>query len=387
MSTDTPIIISDLPPDKSVLQRILLLFPFLDEHEIILEISGPLGEDVKTCLNIIQQLGIHVLLSKSSIVLSKVHNLKKDSELVLNCRNSATCARLLLGLLCGAKIRAIIYGDESLSSRPMERVLQPLKHIGGKFEYLEKHGCLPIRVIPSDLQSAEITLSIPSAQVKSTVLFAAFAGNISVSIQGKIQSRDHTERLFWFLHLNLIHSMQSLEYLPDKKPKVPAKMIIPGDISSAAFLIITTLLIGKKKLLLDNVGVNNSRTTYLNILKNMNANLDWKIEESKDCPEAIGKISAQKSILLPITISNDQIPMCIDELPVLSLAAAASNGESIFEEVSELRVKESDRMQGIYEVLQNFGKKVSIEKDNIVITGIIIGMNKRHCNLMIIEYL
>ncbi len=369
MSTDTPIIISDLPADKSILQRILLLFPFLDEHKIILEISGPVGEDVQACLSIIQQFGIHVLLSKNSIVLTKLHRLMKDSELVLNCRNSGTCARLVLGLLCGAKICAVLYGDESLSSRPMERVLHPLKKMGGKFEYLGKAGCLPIRIIPSELQSATISLSIPSAQVKSAVLFAAFASNISVVIQGRTDSRDHSERLFQFFGLDLKRNMQSLVYLPNNPAKIPEKIRIPSDISSAAFLIITTLLIGKKTLRLDNVGLNNSRIEYLNILKNMNANLDWEIQESKDCPEVFGKILVQKSILSRITIYNDQMPMCIDELPVLALAAAASNGESIFENVSELRVKESDRMQGIYEVLQNFGKKVSIEKDNIIISG------------------
>ncbi len=340
--------------DKSIAHRLVLL-SLIVEQEIQID-NFPNSQDVETSLNIVKQLGVKIsfdLNNKNKITLvGGLKNKYFTKEITLDCKNSGTTTRLLCGILANLKGKFKLIGDSSLSCRPMERVVKPLSELM-KVNIKCHDGHLPIYIEPNgETKSINFFNITGSAQVKSAILFAGLASNNKTIVEEKITSRDHTERLLNYLQLN--------------KEKRSFSFCIPGDISSAAFFVVASL-ITSKSLIIKNVLLNTTRIGFINVLKRMGANIELKIE--KDLWEPIGNIYVKGSNLIATTIKENEIPSLIDELPILAVAMAFAKGTSKVSGASELRVKESDRISCLISQLKIAGVDASEKSDGFEITG------------------
>ncbi|MPM89467.1 3-phosphoshikimate 1-carboxyvinyltransferase [bioreactor metagenome] len=293
-----------------------------------------------------------------------VYEFHKDVE-ILDCKNSGTTARLISGLICGANIKTKLIGDESLSKRPMARVIDPLEAMGGKI--YDFKGTLPISFEQNrGLTSIEYELPVPSAQVKSAVLIAGFLSKGVTKIIEPIPTRDHTENLFKFLGAKI--EKHGEEILIENSPIICKDIIVPADPSSASFLICAALLGRNIKLTVQNVLLNESRKAYIDILKAMGANIEI-VGKGIVNNEPIGDLVVYSSKLKGIKVEHHIIPSIIDEIPVLSVVAAFAAGETVFQGVEELKVKESDRVEGIVKNLSKANLKATYLNNNLIIQG------------------
>jgi len=282
----------------------------------------------------------------------------------LDCGNSGTTARLLMGILAGREGEWILTGDESLSRRPMERVAIPLRKMGARIELTDRH--LPARIVGTRLKSVEYDSEIASAQLKSAVLLAGLAAEGITRFREPVSTRDHTERLLglspdaagWItLDPTRIHIDES-----------GLSAFVPADISSAAFWIASAIAIPDSELTLPAVLMNPRRSAYIDVLRRASANIVIEDEhESGTEPAATLKVSGSK--LAAFRIHGGLAAQCIDEIPVLAVLAALARGRSEFHDVQELRVKESDRFRLITENLRLMGAKIERNKDSFFIDG------------------
>lgn len=266
---------------------------------------------------------------------------------VIDCGNSGTGARLLLGLVAGmAGVSAVIDGDASLRKRPMRRVTAPLEKLGARFEWLGERGFLPVRVTGTRLVPMEFTETLGSAQVKSAVILAALASQVPLVLDEPIPSRDHTENMLAFAGVAM--EKQSLPsgfrlHLRGGKLPEPREYKIWGDISSAAFFAVGASLLPQSELLLRHVLLNPYRDRYLHVLRAMGAAIEF-LPQRAECGEKGGDVLVRHSPLQGITIAADMIPALIDELPILTIAGVFAAGKFSYRNAKELRVKESDRI-------------------------------------------
>ncbi|MBP5470366.1 MAG: 3-phosphoshikimate 1-carboxyvinyltransferase [Candidatus Riflebacteria bacterium] len=291
--------------------------------------------------------------------------------MILDCGNSGTTARLLCGILCNLKGKFKLIGDESLSRRPMERVVRPLADLMG-VKIKSTNGHLPI-YLESDgkTKPTEFFNETGSAQVKSAILFAGLANQGKTTVIEKIASRDHTERLLNYLNFENSHYKPKMWQSTQTKDLLSAQdeiieFNIPGDISSAAYFAVLAA-ITKQKITFKNILLNPLRTGFLRVLERMGAVVKEEIIDDKW--EPIGNLSIEGRALQAIEILPDEIPFLIDELPILAIAMAFAKGKSTLSGAQELRVKESDRISGLISQLQKTGIKCSEKSDGYEITG------------------
>lgn len=338
--------------DKSIAHR-LVLSSLVFRRNIRIR-NLPDGKDVATSLEIVQKLGVKACAEDSSIVLSSVslpYSFPEDF-ITLDCKNSGTTARLLCGILTNLNGRFRLVGDESLSKRPMERVVRPLADLMN-VDIRSTDGHLPVLInAAAQAKAAEFENVTGSAQVKSAVLFAGLASSGRTSVKEATTSRDHTERL--------------LAYIAKNRDKKELDFDIPGDISSAAYFAVFAAITGKK-VCLKNVLLNPTRTGFLNVLKRMGANIEEKLVS--DTWEPIGDLIVCGGNLMATDIKLEEIPSLIDELPILAIAMCFANGKSTVSGASELRVKESDRIGCLISQLRKVGVDCSEKSDGYEITG------------------
>ena len=357
------------PGDKSISQRALIIGAFMNQDMVI---DGFLhGEDPLSTMHALNQIGAGISVDEDDRVhLSKRNQSFHNSDNTLNLGNSGTGLRLMLGLTTGIGIEATFCGDESLSSRPMERVINPLSEMGANIESSE--GKLPISILPSALKK-QYTYELPvaSAQVKSCILLAGLAAGTNIEIIEPIQTRDHTERMLKNFGANLeINSLRGKNIIKlTSSNNLNAKdYTVVGDISSAAFLIVAALISNSSGLEITNVGMNPSRTGVLKALQKMGANIEFKnqrLESGEPCADLIVK----KSKLRGVELSGKIIPNIIDEIPIISIAAAFADGETVIRDASELRVKESDRLMAVSEGFTSLGIIHKNFEDGMIIQG------------------
>lgn len=357
--------IKNLPGDKSIAHRSLIIGCIPKGTYNIY--NFPKGEDCVVTLKNIEKLGVEITYEgedKLRVISPGIEEFKKDVG-ILSCDNSGTTVRLLLGLLCSANIKAILIGDESLSKRPMKRILEPLQLMGGNFECVE--GKLPINTTKlSILESIEYSMTVPSAQVKSALLIAALVAKKGIVVNEILSTRDHTEIMMKYLGANIQCKEKSIRL---EKSKLCSKDIfIPGDISSAAFIVGLCLLAKESSITLKDVLLNPSRRKFIDILKDMGANISIDIKETRN-GELVGNIKAKSSSLKGIEIEASYTPSIIDEIPLLSVLAAFSEGTTIIRSVDELKVKESNRVAGIIDNLNNCGIESYYENGDLFIKG------------------
>ena len=329
------------------------------------------GEDPLSTMNALNQIGSNITIDENGLVnLHKRKYIFQSCDAPLDLGNSGTGLRLMLGLTSGIGLNLSFCGDESLSSRPMSRVINPLTEMGASIE--SSNGKLPISILPTSLQK-QYTYELPvaSAQVKSSILLAALASGTGVEIIEPIQTRDHTERMLKNFGANLKVTTESSKNIIQLSPSNnlhAENYKVVGDISSAAFLIVAALISDSPRLEITNVGMNPSRTGVLQALQNMGADIEvrnQRLESGEPCADLLIK----KSVLKGVELSGDIIPNIIDEIPIISVAAAFAEGETIIRDAEELRVKESDRLKAVSDGFTKLGIAHKNFEDGMSIMG------------------
>jgi len=351
------------PGDKSISHRALMLAALARGKS---EISGLLtGADVKSTARVLRQLGADISrIQESGVRVSSSRLLAPDSR--LNCGNSGTTARLMLGILAGQRFAATLTGDASLRRRPMRRVTEPLKQMGARIE--ERGDGLPLTIRGGRLRGLVYTSPVASAQVKSALLLAGLTGGVPVTIREPYRSRDHTERLFAHLGLAIHEHDSVISYQPSAVSVPPFQIAVAGDTSSAAFLVAAAVLAEQGELLVENVGVNPTRTGYLVVLQRMGARVD-RVNLRDEGGEPVADLIAKPAHLNATGVSAAEIPTLVDEVPILAVLASRARGETVFREVGELRVKESNRLELVAANLRAVGVRAEARGNDLHVEG------------------
>lgn len=345
-----------VPGDKSISHRAVLLGAMAEGTT---EIHGLLrGEDVLATLAAVRQLGAEVEEEEEVL---RVRGAPWRNVGILDCGNSGTTARLMLGALAG-RASAGLDGDSSLRRRPMRRVTEPLTAMGGRFE---GGPGLPLSVTRAALRGIDWTAKVASAQVKSAILLAGLHAEGPTRYHEPLPTRDHSERMLRAMGARLTCQEGSIQIEPGNLRGCPIH--VPGDISSAAFWMVAASILPGSELVLEGVGLNPTRTGVLDVLLRMGADIEILQEYTDAEPRADLRIRAAP--LRGTHIGGAEIPRLIDEVPVLAVAAAFAEGESRITDAAELRVKESDRIATTVHGLQLLGVEASSLPDGLVIAG------------------
>lgn len=351
------------PGDKSISHRVLMLAALAHGKS---GLQGLLtGDDVKSTARVLRQLGVEITRIQESGVKISGSRLQAPRSR-LHCGNSGTSARLMLGILAGQKFSATLTGDASLRRRPMRRVTEPLAQMGAHIK--EKGDGLPLTIRGGRLRGLTYTSPVASAQVKSALLFAALTGEVPVTIREPYRSRDHTERLLAHLGLGIHEHNGAIGYQPSAVRIPPFQMTVPGDISSAAFLIAAAVLADEGELLIENVGVNPTRTGVLVVLERMGAHVE-RVNLRDEAGEPVADLLVRPAGLRGTEVTAAEIPTLVDEVPILAVLASRARGATVFREVGELRVKESNRLEQIATNLRAVGVPAEVQGDDLHVEG------------------
>jgi 3-phosphoshikimate 1-carboxyvinyltransferase len=360
--------------DKSLTHR-AVMFAALARGETIIR-EPLLGADCLSTMSCFRALGVQIeaLDSRSIRVRSEGFSAFKSPTVDLDCGNSGTTARLISGILAaqpGLKVR--LTGDASLSSRPMRRVVDPLRRMGAVFDGAEQGNFLPLTIQGQKLRAASHEVDKASAQVKSALLLAGLFCEGETSVRLPAGSRDHTERMLQRMGAKLVTEVQDgWETVRVTGPFAPppGRYMIPVDPSSAAFFCVLGLLRKGGTLRLPEVLDNPTRTGFLKVLQRMSPALTLTPDNDQRFVEPVMQITLQGgSVLRPTDIEATEVPTLVDEIPVLAVAAAFADGPSTFHGLEELRVKESDRLSKTAELLRLAGAEVSVQGDSLKIGG------------------
>jgi 3-phosphoshikimate 1-carboxyvinyltransferase len=353
------------PGDKSISHRVVMLAALARGTS---ELSGLLtGDDVKSTARVLRQLGAKISpICEGAVQVSRAPLTAPRAR--LNCGNSGTTARLMLGILAGQTFAATLTGDASLRRRPMRRVTEPLKQMGADIK--EGGDGLPLTIRGGKLRGLTYSSPVASAQVKSAILFAGLTGKVPVTIREPYRSRDHTERLFAYLGLGIHERDGAIVFEPPNRPSAhpPIKLAVPGDISSAAFLVAAAVLADGGELLVENVGVNPTRTGILVVLERMGAHVE-RINLRDAGGEPVADLVVRPADLKGTEVTAAEIPTLVDEVPVLAILASRAAGETVFREVGELRVKESNRLELIAANLRAVGARAEVQGNDLHVDG------------------
>ena len=357
------------PGDKSISQRALMIGALMNQE---MTVDGFLhAEDPLSTMNALNQIGAGIKVDENGLVhLCKRNYIFQNCDEPLDLGNSGTGLRLKLGLTSGIGLNLSFCGDESLSSRPMSRVINPLTEMGANIK--SSSGKLPISISATSLQKQyRYELPVASAQVKSSILLAGLASGTGIEIIEPIQTRDHTERMLKNFGANIEIASEGgkniIQLAPSNHLHAENYKVV-GDISSAAFLIVAALISDSPGLEITNVGMNPSRTGVLQALQNMGADIEvrnQRLESGEPCADLLIK----KSVLKGVELSGDIIPNIIDEIPIISVAAAFAEGETIIRDAEELRVKESDRLKAVSDGFTKLGIAHKNFEDGMSIMG------------------
>ena len=355
-----------VPGDKSISHRSIILSSIAEGSS---HISGFLtGEDSLNTIRAFQQMGVPIERDQAQVKVCGVglHGLAKPGS-DLDMGNSGTAMRLLLGLLAGQAFDSRMIGDSSLSSRPMQRVIEPLQAMGASIDS-EPGGRAPLAITGNrGLNAIEYDMPVASAQVKSCLLLAGLYASGETVVREPAPTRDHSERMLRGFGCDVLSNGAEIS-IRGNQALVARDIEVPADISSAAFLMVAASIAVDSEITLRHVGVNPTRTGVIDILKLMGAN----IELSNQCDiggEPVADITVRSACLSGIDIPAQLVPLAIDEFPVLFVAAACADGTTRLSGAEELRVKESDRIQVMADGLTVLGINAQSQADGIVIQG------------------
>ncbi|MBT8046231.1 MAG: 3-phosphoshikimate 1-carboxyvinyltransferase [Pontiella sp.] len=358
----------NVPGDKSISQRVAILASLADGTS---KVTGYLnGEDARSTLSAMEQMGAKAEFRDDALYITGVAGRLQQPDEPLDMGNSGTGTRLLAGLVAGAGIEVAMIGDDSLSSRPMGRIRQPLELMGANIGLTGKRGTLPMMIAGGNLKGIGYLLPMASAQVKSCILLAGLYAEGKTTVIEPRPTRDHTERLFQSLGIPVeINGLEvSLKGFGPKGPRFNARdFTVPGDFSSAAFWIVAVAARPGAELLIENVGLNARRTALLDVMRRMGADIETTVTDATGDP--YGTIKVRGAVLKGTVIEGDEIPNLIDELPIIAVAGALAEGKTEIRDAAELRVKESDRIAEMVMNLRLFGVEVEETEDGMIVSG------------------
>lgn len=287
----------------------------------------------------------------------------------IDCGNSGTGMRLLAGVLAAQPFRSTLIGDASLSSRPMGRVIIPLQQMGAQITSRgEREGCAPLEFEGCPLKAIRYEMPVASAQVKSAILLAGLFAEGKTTVVQPAETRDHTERMLAQFRVRTVREGNAITIYGGQQPEA-VDVDVPGDISSAAFWIVAAAAKPGSHLLVENVGLNPTRTALLTVLLRMGARIRDMIHTTDDHGEPSGNVKVEGGSLRGTEVRTDEIPNLIDEIPILAVAGALADGRMVIRNAKELRVKETDRIAAVVENLRAMGAEVAEFEDGMEIEG------------------
>ncbi|PFU43154.1 3-phosphoshikimate 1-carboxyvinyltransferase [Bacillus cereus] len=355
-----------VPGDKSISHRSVM---FGAVAEGTTKVSNfLLGEDCLSTIACFQKLGVKIEQSGNDVTIygKGLHNLQEPKE-VLDVGNSGTTIRLMLGILANTPFHSTIIGDASIGKRPMKRVTDPLSMMNAQIDGRENGQYTPLSIRGGKVKGMHYHSPVASAQVKSAVLLAGLQGEGVTTVTEPMQSRDHTERMLRAFGCTVDVNERTVSLQGGQQLK-GADIEVPGDVSSAAFFLVAGAIVQNSKLVLENVGLNPTRTGILDVLTKMGALIsidNIRNEEFEPC----GDITIETSKLQGIEIGGSLIPRLIDEIPVIALLATQAEGITVIKDAEELKVKETNRIDTVVDELGKLGAKIEATPDGMIIYG------------------
>lgn len=360
-----------IPGDKSISHRAVMLGSIARGAT---EISHFLsGADCLSTIHCFQKMGIEIEQSKD-LVLVHGRGLRglKAPQGILDTGNSGTTTRLICGILSGQDFSSVLSGDDSLNSRPMKRIMDPLNQMGARITSIQDNNCAPLRIEPGTLHGIRYVSPVASAQVKSSVLLAGLYADSPVSVTEPVLSRNHTELMLGSFGADIsseLHADGSATASVSPCAELYGQKIqVPGDISSAAYFIAAGLLVPGSRLLVKNVGINPTRAGFLEVCRKMGADIGYLNRQSQGGEETADLLVTPKP-LTGTVIEGAVIPSLIDEIPILAVMAAFAEGTTVIRDAAELKVKETNRIQTVTENLLAMGAEIIPTEDGMIIHG------------------
>ena len=352
----------EIPSDKSISHRAVIFSSIAKGCSVIKNFSG--GADCKSSLNVCKQLGVEInYINEKTIEIISDGVLKAPAG-KLDCGNSGTTMRLMSGILAGQSFNSVLIGDESLSKRPMKRVIEPLTLMGADLISNDNHA--PLNITGRKLRGITYNSKLASAQVKSCVLLAGLFAEGATAFVEPSKSRDHTERMLKSMGTDIETSGNKV--CISKSDLTPLNFTVPGDISSAAFFITAGLIVQGSEITLKNVGINPTRTGIIDVVERMGGQIEL-LNERIEYGEPVADIKVKYSSLTGCEISGSDIPRLIDELPVIAVLATQAEGQTIVKDASDLRNKEADRITTVVSALKLMGANIEEREDGFVVYG------------------
>ena len=358
-----------VPGDKSITHRAIILSALADGQTTITGYCR--GEDCLNTMRAFQAMGIDIEESMDRL---HVHGKGlwglAEPERPIDCGNSGTAIRLLAGLLAGQDFFVSLTGDESIGRRPMGRIVRPLRQMGATIAGRKGGELAPLAIVGSRLHGLDFASPTASAQVKSALLLAGLYAEGVTRVSEPRRSRDHTERMF--RHFGIPIETEGTAITVAGRPSVgwrgKENLVVPGDLSAAAFFLVGALIVPGSDLIIEGVGVNPTRTGVIEVLKEMGGDI-VVFNHREDAGEPIADLRVRSSALRGVSIGAERIPQTIDEFPILCVAAAVAEGETLLTGAEELRVKESDRIATMASELRKMSVVITERPDGLVIQG------------------
>jgi 3-phosphoshikimate 1-carboxyvinyltransferase len=359
-----------VPGDKSITHRAIILTALADGVSTVSKYCR--GEDCLNTIRACQVLGVRIEVSPETL---RVHGKGlwglSEPAAPIDCGNSGTGIRLLTGLLAGQDFFSVLTGDDSIRRRPMGRVVKPLREMGAMIAGRKGGELAPLAVTGSKLRGISYGSPVASAQIKSSLLLAALFAQGTTRITEPRLSRDHTERMFQYFGIPI--RREGLTVSLDGRPTVGwnavPELIVPGDLSAAAFFLVGASIVPGSDVTIRGVGVNPTRTGLLDVLTRMGADVQL-LNRREEGGEPVADLRVKAAALHGVTVGADLIPQTIDEFPILCVAAAVAEGETIISGAEELRIKESDRIATMAAELRKLGVQVMEQPDGMTIQGV-----------------
>ncbi|WP_232696342.1 3-phosphoshikimate 1-carboxyvinyltransferase [Brevibacillus daliensis] len=355
-----------VPGDKSISHR-AVMFGALAEGTT--SITGFLpGADCLSTINCFQRMGIQIEQNEDKVtVIGKGWFGLEEPDQKLDVGNSGTTIRLMSGILATQPFHCVIEGDESIAKRPMRRVVGPLKEMGARIDGRKSGEFTPLAIRGGDLIGINYVSPVASAQVKSAILLAGLQANGTTSVEEPSISRDHTERMLQAFGVEIKREGKKVTVTGGQR-LTATDISVPGDISSAAFLIAAVMILPGSRLVIKNVGINPTRTGIIDVVKAMGGIIELRNERIVN-EEPVADIYVEYTALKGTVLEGDLIPRLIDEIPVIAVMASQAEGQTIIRDAKELRVKETDRIATVVNQLGKFGAKVIPTDDGMIIEG------------------
>lgn len=357
-----------IPGDKSISHRSIMFGAIANG---LTKVTGFLdGADCRSTIECFRRMGVEIDHSFGSDTVlvhgNGLHGLK-ESETTLDVGNSGTTTRLISGILSGQNFTSRLNGDESIQSRPMKRIMDPLTQMGADIKSEYNNGCAPLIIIPSILHGIHYNSPVASAQVKSCILLAGLYADDETSVTEPALSRDHTERMLRAFGAD-IHTNQLTASIKPNPTLTGQEIKVPGDISSAAYFLAAGLIVPNSEITLRNVNINPTRAGIITVIKDMGGKIEFSNERLVS-GEPVADLTVSSSSLHGTVIEGDIIPTLIDEIPIIAVLAAFASGKTIIRDAAELKVKESNRIDTVCQNLSLMGADISPTEDGMIIRG------------------